>query len=200
MAPGGGYYPDTKISDRDGHYLDINPDGSLNVTSTPAAGSSTRITDGTDQLVINANGSLPAEVLPKYTAITSASSARTASGDTGLIALTGTPRYVSFNIAITAVSGTSPTVIWYFQYSDANGIMTDLVPRIAAATPSAGTNLKATFGPDCPQVAISTPAAGTVASCAAPAIFNPTGNVRLGWVIGGTTPSITFQYGIQQVY
>jgi hypothetical protein len=195
----GGYYPDTKITDRDGDYLAINADGSINVSGISGT-TGVKVTDGTDQLIINANGSLPVEQLPKYSAITSSSSARTTSGDTGLIALTGTPRYVTFTISITAVSGTSPTVIWYFQCSDANGIMIDLLPRIAAAAPASGTQMKGTFGPDCPQVGISTPAAGTVASFSAPAVFNPSGNIRIGWTLGGTTPSVTFQYGIQQLY
>lgn len=197
--PGGGYYPDTKITDREGDYLAINADGSINVNGVSGT-TGVKITDGTDQLLINADGSMPVDDPPQYAGITSASSARTTTGDTGLIALTGNPLYVTFTITITAVSGTSPTVIWYFQYSDANGIMIDLLPRIAAAAPASGTNLRATFGPSCPQVAISSPSAGTVASCSAPAVFNPGGNVRLGWVLGGTTPSVTFQYGIQQVY
>lgn len=195
---GGGYYPDTKITDRDGDYLAINADGSINVSGISTS-TGVKITDGTDQLLINSDGSVSTQFTPKYTAITSSSAAQTASGDTGLIALTGNPTHVAFTIQITAVSGTSPTVIWYFQYSDANGIMIDLLPRIAAAAPASSTWLRATFGPTCPQVGISTPSAGTVASCSAPAVFNPTGNVRLGWVIGGTTPSITFQYGIQQL-
>jgi hypothetical protein len=39
-----------------------------------------------------------------------------------------------------------------------------------------------------------------VASFSAPAVFNPSGNIRIGWTLGGTTPSVTFQYGIQQLY
>lgn len=193
----GGYYPDTKITDRDGDYLAINADGSINVSGISGT-TGVKVTDGTDQLLINSNGSLPVEMLPKHTSTTSASSARTASGDSGLVTLNGNPRYVGFTINITAVSGTL-SVVWYFQYSDANGNMIDLLPRIAGATPVAGTQMKATFGPDCPQVAISNPAAGTVASMSAPAIFIPGGSVRLGWTISGTT-SVTFQYGIQQLY
>lgn len=196
---GGGYYPDTKITDRDGDYLAINTDGSINVSGISGS-SGVKVTDGTDQMLVNTDGSLSVQSTPVYTAITSASSARTTSGDTGNIALTGNPVYVSFTINITAVSGTSPTVVWFFQYTDANGVLIDLLPRIAAAAPVAGTQMKATFGPNCPQVGISTPTAGTVASCSAPAVFNPGGSVRLGWTLGGTTPSVTFQYGIQQLH
>lgn len=132
--------------------------------------------------------------------ITSASSARTASGDSGLIALTGKPKYISVTLNITAVSGVSPTVIWYIRHADSNGVEVDLFTRIAAAAPVANTQYRFTFGPDCPSVAITTPtAAGVVVPVSAPVVLDPRGSIRLGWTLAGTTPSVTFQYAIQQV-
>ncbi len=178
---GSGYYPDSKITGPTGAYLAVNADGSINALTTGASGSNT--------------------TSPKYTATTSASSARTATGNTGNLALAGTPRVVSVTINVTAVSGTSPTIQWFIQTSDANGIMTDVFPRIVAALPVAATQQRFTFGPDCPSVAHALATGSTVVNAAsAPCVFNPTGNILLGWVIGGTTPSITFQYGIQQLY
>lgn len=179
MGVGGGYYPDTKITDRDGDYLAINADGSLNVAGV--VGTSTNA--------------------PKYLNITSASSARTVTGNTGSLAFTGTPRFVAITINITAVSGTTPTVQWFAQTTDANGVLVDLFPRIAAAAPTATTQIRFMFGPDCPSIAHTLPTAAAVVSLAsAPCVFNPTGSILLGWIIGGTTPSVTFQYGIQQLY
>lgn len=178
---GGGYYPDTKITGPTGSYLAVNADGSLNVLTTAAAGS-------------NATS-------PRYTAITSTSSARTASGNTGSIPFTGTPRFVSVTVNITAVSGTSPTIQWFIQTTDANGNLVDVFSRVAAGTPIAATQQRFTFGPDSPTVTHALATAATVVNAAsAPCVFNPTGSLVLGWVIGGTTPSITFQYGIQQLY
>lgn len=176
---GAGYYPDTKITDRDGDYLAINTDGSLNFS--PVTGTSTNA--------------------PKYVSVASASSARTVTGDTGSVAFTGTPRFVAITLNITAVSGTSPTVQWFAQTTDANGVLIELFPRIAAAAPVAGTQVRFIFGPDTPVVAHTIPtAAQFLALTSAPCVFSPTGSIKFGWVIAGTTPSITFQYGIQQLY
>jgi hypothetical protein len=181
MAGNGGYYPDSKITGPSGAYLVVNADGSINALTTGASGSNT--------------------TSPKYAAITSASSARTASGNTGSIALTGTPRALAITISITAVSGTSPTLQWFAQTSDANGILTDIFPRIIAGTPVAGTQLRFMFAPEAPLVTHALPTATNVLGLgSAPCIFNPADSILLGWVIGGTTPSITFQYGIQQLY
>jgi hypothetical protein len=223
---GGGYYADTKITDRDGDYLAINTDGSINVvgggSSTTKitdgtdtllvnadgslqvglnAGQTIKINDGTDTLLVNTNGTLPVERLPKYLGITSASSARTTSGTTGNIALTGTPTMVEVTINITAVAGTTPTIIWFVQASDANGIMMDCFPRIAAAAPIAGTQLRICLGPTAGSNVIGTPTAASVMEVGCTSmIFPPTGNILLGWTIAGTTPSVTFQYGINQWY
>lgn len=179
MSGTNGYYPDNKITGPTGNYLAVNSDGSINVAG--ATGSSTNA--------------------PKYVSVSSASSARTTSGSTGAVTFTGTPRFVSITINVTAIGGTSPTVQWFAQTSDANGNQIDVFSRIAAAAPIAGTQLRFTFGPDCPNVAHTVPtAAGIVAVTSAPCILSPTGSVNLGWVLGGTSPSITFQYGIQQLY
>lgn len=223
---GGGYYADTKITDRDGDYLAINTDGSINVvgggssttkitngTNTMnvnadgsintalVAGQTIKVNDGTDTLLVNTNGSIDVERKPKYLGITSASSARTASGNTGNIALTGTPTVVEITINITAVSGTTPTIVWFVQASDANGVMIDCFPRIAAGAPIANTQQRICLGPTAGSNVIALPTATSVMEVAATSmIFPPTGNILLGWTIGGTTPSVTFQYGINQWY
>lgn len=180
MSGTNGYYPDSKITGPTGNYLGVNSDGSINVAG--AAGASTNA--------------------PKYVSIASASAARTATGNTGAVAFTGTPRFVAITINVTAVSGTSPTLQWFAQTSDANGVQVDLFTRIAAAAPVAGTQLRFVFGPDSPSVAHVLPtAAGIVAVTSAPCVFSPTGSILLGWVIAASaSPSITFQYGIQQLY
>jgi len=179
---GSGYYPDSKITGPTGNYLAVNADGSINTQTTAVtAGTSTNA--------------------PKYTGITSASSARTATGNTGAIALTGTPKYVTVTVNITAVSGTTPTIAWQFLATDANGTLVHCLPVTGGLTAVASTQYRLTFGPDCPLTA---PAAATATNFvgvgSAPTTFNPGANIQLGWVIGGTTPSITFQYGIQQLY
>lgn len=181
MAGNGGYYPDSKITGPNGSYLAVNADGSINALTTGAAGSNT--------------------TAPKYVSVASASSARTVTGNTGSVAFTGTPRFAAITLNITAVSGTSPTVQWFAQTTDANGVLIDLFPRIAAAAPTVGTQIRFVFGPDAPSVAHALPTASNVMTVtSAPCVFSPTGSILFGWVIAGTTPSITFQYGIQQLY
>lgn len=203
-----GYYTDTKITDRDGDYLAINTDGSINVATvttvssvTLAAGQTIKINDGTDTLLVNTDGSLTVNTQPRYTAITSASSARTASGNSGTIALTGTPRAITFSIAVTAQSGTTPTIQFIPLISDANGILCEVAPRITAAAPVANTFWNFTFGEAVGADTLAAPTATTVVGKGSwSTVIPPNGNVRLDWVIAGTTPSITFQYGIMQMY
>lgn len=105
---------------------------------------------------------------------TEAATARTATGNGTAITLPDDIAELFIGLDITAVSGTSPTLVLQVQQQDANGVWQTL-----AATSSLNTVTTAT---------LHLPAGSFV--------LLGGGQMRIRWVIGGTTPSFTFRVGI----
>jgi len=125
-----------------------------------------------------------------------ASAARTASGNsrTTPVNVSGFDSFAAF-LNVTAVSGTTPTLDVFAQASNDGGTTWFDVPydqqlttNAAAADQTAGTNKRNISG-----AASITAAAKTVA------VFRNAGYglVSFFWVIGGTTPSFTFDVVVE---
>ncbi|GLY55330.1 hypothetical protein [Lentzea sp. NBRC 102530] len=105
---------------------------------------------------------------------TETATARTATGNGTALTLPDDVAELFVGIDITAVSGTTPTLVVQVQQQDANDVWQTL-----AATSS----LNATG-----QATLHLPAGSFV--------LLGGGQARIRWVIGGTTPSFTFRVGI----
>lgn len=107
---------------------------------------------------------------------TKASAAVTTTGNSGDIAATDANEVI-VDINVTAVTGTTPQVIFRLERKGSDGIYYTIWTSAAVTAPG---QVSQTFGPGC-----ETP--------------KPTGpTVRLAWDITGTTPSITFSASVQR--
>lgn len=114
------------------------------------------------------------ERLPAFSLYSEAATARTATGNSATQSIPGHIREAFVGVNVTAVSGTGPTLTVQFQQQDANGIWQTL-----AATSSI--TAVSTVALNLPEASYS---------------FVGGGSYRVRWVIGGTSPSFTFQVGI----
>lgn len=107
-----------------------------------------------------------------YTLYSESPTARTVSGSSGLITLPDDCSELIAGVNVTVVSGTTPTLIVRLRFKDANGVWQQV---------KATSTLTAT----------------------GPAVFSYQefipggGDAEVAWIIGGTTPSFTFQTSLQ---
>lgn len=120
-----------------------------------------------------------------------ASAARTTSGDSGVVVLDGEFDRAVVELAVTAASGTSPTLDLYVQQTLDNTTYVDVAhftQVTATLTNPHRVVLNSTDVVDALKEGIGD------ATIAANSLGFPllTNKLRIKWVIGGTTPSFTF--------
>ncbi len=108
------------------------------------------------------------------TVLNLASQAYTASGNTAP-QQTGPLYTLAVDVDVTAASGTSPTLALFVDREGADGVW---YPIWSPTALTAAGQLSTSIGPGCAVAEV------------------PTNNIRLRWVIGGTSPSFTFSASI----
>lgn len=125
--------------------------------------------------------------------ILEASGAHTATGNTSAWDGFGDVENLSLLLDITAVSGTTPTLVCLIEHTYDGTTWYQLGSFNAATNITAAGKYVLDIGPRLPNV---TPAAVTPASSQAftrgSVAANFSDTIRVKWVIGGTTPSFTF--------
>lgn len=195
--------PVLPVSDNGGS---LTVDGTVAVSNLPASQAvtgtfwqATQPVSGT--VAATQSGSWVVDDVPSHNGITSVSSARTATGNSGAISLVGTPRKIMVTVNMGTVSGTTPTLLFSVNQNDANGNLMRLAATASHTPITGGTQYLFMIGDG-----ISTYTSGVAPTVAvssistAPAVLNPTGSIQINWTIGGTTPSFTFQYAVQCTY
>jgi hypothetical protein len=130
-----------------------------------------KLSDGTDALLINTDGSITVQDKKYYSEITIlASGARTVSGETGEIPVGNVTELVAF-IDVTAASGTSPTLDGKFQIKDpVSGKWFDLTDLTFTQATAVTSEMKTKSG-----------LLGSI--------------IKFVYTIGGVSPSFTFSVG-----
>lgn len=108
------------------------------------------------------------------TILTQPSAAVTTSGNSGPLQ-TGPLYTLAVDVNVSAASGTSPTLTLFLDRLGADGVWYPIWSPTAVT--AAGT-LSTSVGPGCATAEV------------------PTNNIRLRWVLGGTSPSFTFSASI----
>ncbi len=108
------------------------------------------------------------------TVLNLASQAYTASGNSGQVQ-TGPLYTLAVDVNVTAASGTSPTLALFVDRLGADG---NWYPIWSPTALTAAGQLSTSIGPGCAVAEV------------------PTNNIRLRWVLGGTSPSFTFSASI----
>lgn len=103
-----------------------------------------------------------------------ASTAYTASGNSGPLQ-TGPLYTLAVDVNVTATSGTSPTLTLFLDRLGADG---NWYPIWSPTAVTAAGVVSTSVGPGCATAEV------------------PTNNIRLRWVLGGTSPSFTFSASI----
>ncbi len=133
--------------------------GSIGISGTPSVSVGTSISGGTISPLTVAGASAEA------------SAARTASGNSAAAITNGSGRNAHFIVNVSAVSGTSPTLVVRVQVQDPVSLgWVDLPGAVTGTISSTGATLLT--------------------------VSNLPRTYRFAWTIGGTTPSFTFSVGI----
>lgn len=107
-----------------------------------------------------------------YGLYSEAAVARTASGDTAALSWAPEISELFVGVNVTAVAGTSPTLTVHVDQQDTNGVWHTLASTAQLS------------------------AVGTAALHVNDKVLSGVGSYRVRWVVGGTSPSFTFQAGV----